>query len=88
MKQVNELIKDSRIRNHFEKYYKAETAEKRQAITEEYRRWFNGLSKEEQKAEMALQMENARMVIEGVKANNEELDWRKKHANSKQPFTT
>ncbi len=77
MKQVNELIQDSRIRNHFERYYKAETAEERQAITEEYKRWFNSLSEEEQKAETARQIENVKVVLEGVKANNEELDARR-----------
>lgn len=77
MKQVNELIQDSRIRNDFERFHKAETAKERQVITDEYKRWFDSLSEEEQKAEMALQIENARMVLEGVKANNEELDARR-----------
>lgn len=77
MKQVNEFIQDVRIREHFERYYKAETAEERQAISDEYKRWFNSLSEEEQKAETALQIENARKVLEGVKANNEELDARR-----------
>ena len=40
MKQVNELIENARIREHFERYYKAETAEERQAITDEYKRWY------------------------------------------------
>lgn len=77
MKQVNELIQDPRIREHFEKFYKAETAKERKAISDDYKRWFNSLSEEEQKAETALQIENARMVLEGVKVNNEELDARR-----------
>lgn len=77
MKQVNELIQDPRIREHFEKFYKAETAKERQAISDDYKRWFNSLSEDEQKAETALQIENARMVLEGVKVNNEELDARR-----------
>ena len=82
MKQVNELIQDPRIREHFEKFYKAETAKERQAISDDYKRWFNSLSEEEQKAETALQIENARMVLEGVKANNEELDARGQRLSS------
>ena len=74
MKQVNELIEDVRIREDFERYYKAETAQERQAITDEYKRWFNSLTEEEQKTETALMIENTRMVLEGVKANNKELD--------------
>ena len=35
MKQVNELIQDSRIREHFERFQKAETVKERQAISEE-----------------------------------------------------
>lgn len=77
MKQVNELIQDPRIREHFERFYKAETAKERKAISDDYKRWFNSLSEEEQKAETALQIENARMVLEGVKVNNEELDSRR-----------
>ena len=77
MKQVNELIQDPRIREHFERFYKAETAKERKAISDDYKRWFNSLSEEEQKAETALQIENARMVLEGVKVNNEELDARR-----------
>ena len=77
MKQVNELIQDPRIREHFEKFYKAETAKERKAISDDYKRWFNSLSEEEQKAETALQIENARIVLEGVKVNNEELDARR-----------
>jgi len=72
---------DSRIRNHFERYYKAKTKEERQAITEEYKRWFNSLSEEEQKAETARQIENVKVVLEGVKANNEELDARRIRGN-------
>ena len=77
MKQVNELIQDPRIREHFEKFYKAETAKERKAISDDYKRWFDSSSEEEQKAETALQIENARMVLEGVKVNNEELDARR-----------
>lgn len=77
MKQVNEFIQDPRIREHFERFYKAETAKERKAISDDYKRWFNSLSEEEQKAETALQIENARMVLEGVKVNNEELDSRR-----------
>ena len=77
MKQVNELIQDPRIREHFERFYKAETAKERKAISDDYKRWFNSLSEDEQKAETALQIENARMVLEGVKVNNEELDARR-----------
>ena len=51
MKQVNELIHDSRIREHFERFQKAETVKERQAISDDYKRWFNSLSEEEQKAE-------------------------------------
>ena len=54
----------------------------RQAISDDYKRWFNSLSEEEQKAETALQIENARMVLEGVKANNEELDARGQRLSS------
>ena len=77
MKQVNELIQDPRIREHFERFYKTETAKERQAISDDYKRWFNSLSEDEQKAETALQIENARIVLEGVKVNNEELDARR-----------
>ena len=69
MKQVNELIQDPRIREEFERFYSAKTKEERQAITEEYKRWF--------KAETARQIENVKVVLEGVKANNEELDARR-----------
>ena len=77
MKQVNELIQDVRIRDDFDRYYKSETAKERQAITDEYKHWFDSLSEEEKKAEMALQIKNARLVLEGVRANNEELDARR-----------
>jgi len=77
MKQVNELIQDPRIREEFERFYSAKTKEERLAITEEYKRWFNSLSEEEQKAETARQIENVKVVLEGVKANNEELDARR-----------
>ena len=77
MKQVNDLIQDPRIREHFERFYKTETAKERQAISDDYKRWFNSLSEDEQKAETALQIENARIVLEGVKVNNEELDARR-----------
>ncbi len=77
MKQVIDLIQDPRMKEEFERYYKATTAEERQAITEEHKRWYDCLSEEEQKAETARQLESIKAVLEGVKANNEELDARR-----------
>ena len=77
MKQVIDLIQDPRMKEEFERYYKATTAEERQAITEEHKRWYDCLSEEEQKAETARQLESIKAVLEGVKANHEELDARR-----------
>lgn len=77
MKQVIDLIQDPRMKDEFERYYKATTAEERQAITEEHKRWYDSLSEEEQKAETARQLESVKAVLEGVKTNNEELDARR-----------
>ena len=73
MKQVNELIGDPRMREEFERFYNAKTAEERKAITEEHKRWFESLSDEEKKLETTRMYDSVRAVLEGVKANNEEL---------------
>ena len=77
MKQVNELIEDPRMREEFERFYNAKTAEERKAITEEHKRWFESLSDEEKKLETTRMYDSVRAVLEGVKANNEELDARR-----------
>ena len=77
MKQVNELIGDPRMREEFERFYNAKTAEERKAITEEHKRWFESLSDEEKKWEATRMYNSVRAVLEGVKANNEELDARR-----------
>ena len=73
MKQVIDLISDPRMKEEFERYYKATSAEERQAIIEESKRRFDSLSDEEKTTETARQFESVRAVIDGVKANNEEL---------------
>ena len=77
MKQVIDLIEDPRVKEEFERYYKASSAEERQRIIDEYKRRFEGLSDEEKKMETARQFESVRAVLEGVKANNEELEARR-----------
>jgi hypothetical protein len=77
MKQVNELIGDPRMREEFERFYNAKTDEERKAITEEHKRWFESLSDEEKKLETTRMYDSVRAVLEGVKANNEELDARR-----------
>ena len=77
MKQVIDLIEDPRVKEEFERYYKASSAEERQTIIDEYKRRFESLSDEEKKIETARQFENIRTVLEGVKANNEELEARR-----------
>ena len=77
MKQIIDLIEDPRVKEEFERYYKASSAEERQAIVDEYKRRFESLSDEEKKRETARQFESVRAVLEGVKANNEELEARR-----------
>lgn len=77
MKQVIDLIEDPKVKEEFERYYKATSAEERQAIIDEYKRRFENLSDEEKKRETARQFESVRVVLEGVKANNEELEARR-----------
>ena len=77
MKQIIDLIEDPRVKEEFERYYKASSAEERQAIIDEYKRRFESLSDEEKKRETARQFESVRAVLEGVKANNEELEARR-----------
>jgi hypothetical protein len=77
MKQVIDLISDPRMKEEFERYYKATSAEERQAIIEESKRRFDSLSDEEKTIETARQFESVRAVIDGVKTNNEELDARR-----------
>lgn len=77
MKQVIDLIEDPRVKEEFERYYKASSAEERQTIIDEYKRRFESLSDEEKKIETARQFESVRAVLEGVKANNEELEARR-----------
>ena len=69
-----DLIPDSRMRTEFERYYKAKSSAERQAIAEEHNQWFNSLTEEERKVEVARQMESIYAVLEGVRINNEELD--------------
>ena len=73
MKQVIDLISDPQMKEEFERYYKATSAEERQAIIEKSKRRFDSLSDEEKTTETARQFESVRAVIDGVKANNEEL---------------
>ncbi len=77
MKQVIDLIENSRIKDDFEHYSKASSSEERQKIIDDYNRWFESLSDEEKQQETARQFESARAVIDGVKANNEELKARR-----------
>jgi hypothetical protein len=76
MKQVIELITDPQMRNEFEKYYKATSSEERQQIVNEHKRWNDSLSEEEQKSVVARQLDSIHAVLDGVRANNEELDAR------------
>jgi hypothetical protein len=76
MKQVIELITDPQMRNEFEKYYKATSSEERQQIVNEHKRWYDSLSEEEQKSVVARQLDSIHAVLDGVRANNEELDAR------------
>ena len=77
MKQVIDLIPDPRIRNEFKRFYEAKTADERQKIVDKYKRWYDSLSEDERKSEATRQLDSIRVVIEGVKANNEELDARR-----------
>ena len=77
MKQVIDLIEDPKVKEEFERYYKASSTEERQTIIDEYKRRFESLSDEEKKRETARQFESVRAVLEGVKANNEELEARR-----------
>ena len=77
MKQVIDLIEDPKVKEEFERYYKASSTEERQTIIDEYKRRFESLSDEEKKIETARQFESVRAVLEGVKANNEELEARR-----------
>ena len=49
------------------------------------KRWFESLSDEEKKLEATRMYDSVRAVLEGVKANNEELDARRIR---EKPFTT
>ena len=77
MKQVIDLIENPRIKDVFECYSKASSSEERQKIIDDYKRWFEKLSDEEKLTESTRQFESARSVIDGVKANNEELKARR-----------
>ncbi len=74
MKQVIDLIADPQMRDEFKRFYEAKTPEERQKIVSAYKLRYDSLSEEEKKAETVRQLESIRTVLEGVKANNEELD--------------
>ena len=71
-----DLIPDPLMRDEFERYYKATSSEERQQIIDEHKRWFDSLSEDDKKSEMEKQFASIRAVLDGVEANNEELDAR------------
>ncbi len=77
MKQVIDLIENPRVKDVFESYSKASSSEERQKIIDDYKCWYENLSDEDKLTETTRQFESARAVIDGVKANNEELKARR-----------
>ena len=71
-----DLIADKRMKKDFTAYLNADTQEERDKLAKERSEWISTLSADEQAAETARILESVRLVAEGVRANNEELDSR------------